>query len=299
MPLRLATRGSALALTQSRQVADALVSLHDGLRIELITITTTGDRVQDRPLHEIGGKGLFTKEVELALLAGEADFAVHSFKDVPVTMPLVARAEAELVVAAVPRREDAGDALVTPDGRGVSDLRRGATVGTTSLRRRAQLLALRPDLKIVPLRGNVDTRLARVTAGDFDATVLAVAGLKRLGRWDDATMRPLDLDAMLPAAGQGALALQCRCEDDGTRRMLAALDDEPTRRCVAAERALVLALHGDCTSPIGAYAVPLGQAAVRLRGCYESPLGLTHAEAAGEGDAAARQVAAALVPRLA
>ena len=301
MPLRLATRGSALALTQSRQVADALSAAHGGIRIELVVVTTTGDRVQDRPLHEIGGKGLFTKEVELALLAGEADFAVHSFKDVPTTMPLVARAETELVIAAVPRREDARDALVTPDGRGVADLKEGASVGTTSLRRRAQLLALRPDLRIKPLRGNVDTRLARVMAGDFDATVLAVAGLKRLGRWDEATMRAFDAESMLPAAGQGALALQCRREDDGTRRLLAALDDEPTRRYVAAERDLVAALHGDCTSPIGAFAQPAAGSGVepagqrvRLRGCYESPSGLRRAEATGHPDIVAAEVAAHL-----
>ena len=304
MPLRLATRGSALALTQSRQVADALSAAHGGLAVGLVVVTTTGDRVQDRPLHEIGGKGLFTKEVELALLAGEADFAVHSFKDVPVTMPLVARAEAELVVAAVPRREDSRDALVTPGGVGVADLKHGASVGTTSLRRRAQLLALRPDLRILPLRGNVDTRLGRVADGDFDATVLAVAGLKRLGRWDEATMRALEFDAMLPAAGQGALALQCRRDDDGTRRLLSALDDEPTSRCVAVERDLVTALHGDCTSPIGALAQLAADsgvepgvepgASVFLRGCYESPAGLRRAEATGGAAAVAARVATGL-----
>ena len=302
MPLRLATRGSALALTQSRQVADALAAAHGGgVAVELVVVTTTGDRVQDRPLHEIGGKGLFTKEVELALLAGEADFAVHSFKDVPTTMPLVARAEAELVVAAVPRREDARDALVTPDGRGVTDLEHAASVGTTSLRRRAQLLALRPDLRVEPLRGNVDTRLGRVLAGDFDATVLAVAGLKRLGRWDAARMRTFSFAEMLPAAGQGALALQCRRDDDGTRRLLAALDDEPTRRCVAVERDLVAALHGDCTSPIGASAqlaaasgVESGVPRVRLRGCYETPGGLRRAEATGGAEQVASAVAADL-----
>ena len=281
MTLRLATRGSALALAQSRQVADALCAARPGLQVEIVTVTTTGDRVQDRPLHDIGGKGLFTKEVELALLAGEADFAVHSFKDVPVTMPLVARAEEELVIASVPRREDARDALVTQGGGGVDDLPIRATVGTTSLRRRALLLNARPDLDVVTLRGNVDTRLARLAGGDFDAILLAVAGLKRMGRWDPAMMRPLDEAAFTPAAGQGALALQCRRDDVGTRSALAALDHPPTRRCVQAERALVQALGGDCTSPIGAHATG-GAVWFRLRACFEINGRLHRAEHEGD-----------------
>src|SRR4051794_30324751 len=229
--LRLGTRGSLLARAQSRLVADELMRRHAGLRIELITITTTGDVVTDRPLNEIGGKGLFTKELEQALLRGEIDFAVHSFKDVPVTQPLID--PAELMIAAVPPREDPADVLVSLSWRSLKDLPAGAVVGTSSLRRRAQVLAARPDVTVVPLRGNIDTRIRKLRERQFDAMLLALAGVKRAGLFDPAIMTPLG-DEVLPAAGQGAVALQSRRDDERTRSILAALDDPGRRMCVAA-----------------------------------------------------------------
>jgi hydroxymethylbilane synthase len=254
--LRLGTRGSLLARAQSRLIADELMRRHAGLRIELITITTTGDVVTDRPLNEIGGKGLFTKELEQALLRGEIDFAVHSFKDVPVTEPLID--PAELMIAAVPPREDPADVLVSLSWRSLKDLPAGAVVGTSSLRRRAQVLAARPDVTVVPLRGNIDTRIRKLRERQFDAMLLALAGVKRAGLFDPAIMTPLG-DEVLPAAGQGALALQCRRDDERTRSILAALDDPVSRLCVEAERAIVLGLRGDCHSPIAAAAIIAGE----------------------------------------
>lgn len=256
--LRLATRGSALALAQSRQVARALEAAHPGLRIDLFTVTTTGDRVQDRPLHDIGGKGLFTKEVEQALLRNEADFAVHSMKDVPVTMPLVPEAAERLVISAVPPRQEVRDVLVSHKASTLEALPAGATVGTTSPRRVAQLLQVRPDLQIIPLRGNVDSRLEKLAAGSLDACLLAMAGLARLERFDPAFMHGLDPAVFIPAAGQGALALQCREQDLPVRRILGAIDDAATRACVDLEREVVRLLEGDCTSPIGVWATESG-----------------------------------------
>ncbi|MGF1632633.1 MAG: hydroxymethylbilane synthase [Phycisphaerae bacterium] len=253
-PIRLATRGSPLALAQSGQVA-ATLQAATGREVTLVVVTTGGDRVQDRPLHDAGGKGLFTKEIELALLAREADVAVHSFKDVPVTQPLVPDSATALVVAGVPVREDVRDVLIVREGAvAVSELPAGARVGTTSLRRRALLLDARPDLHISTLRGNVDTRLGKLAEGAFDAIVLAAAGLKRLGRFDAARMHPLPVAAFVPAAGQGALALQCRADDAALVAALGGLSDRATADCVAAERAVVRLLDGDCQSPIGAYA---------------------------------------------
>src|SRR5688572_21008652 len=250
--VRLGTRGSLLARAQSQLIANELQRVHPGLRVELVTITTTGDRVMDRPLHELGGKGLFTKEIEQALLAGEIDFAVHSFKDVPVTMPLVDTSA--LVVAAVPKREDPRDALVSHKAARLEDLPRGARVGTGSLRRRCQVLHLRPDLVIEPIRGNIDTRLRKLRDGEFDAIVLATAGLIRAGMYEPGLMNPIGPESVLCAAGQGALALQCRRDDAGTRRLLSALNDPDTELSVRAERGIVLGLHGDCHSPIAAHA---------------------------------------------
>lgn len=251
--LRLGTRGSLLARTQSGQVADALRHAHPGLAVELVIISTTGDRIQDRLLAETGGKGLFTKELELALLAGEIDLAVHSMKDVPVTMPLVD--QAELIVAAVPKREDHRDVLVSMKGGAIGELPQGATVGTGSSRRRCQLLQARPDLNIPPLRGNIDTRLRKLAEGEYDAIVLALAGLKRIGRYDPAFMFPIDPALLLPSAGQGALALQCRRGDLRTIELIGALNDPETADAVTAERGVVAAMEGDCHTPLAALAV--------------------------------------------
>ena len=266
--LRLGTRGSLLATAQSRLVADALQQLHPHLNVQLVTIKTTGDRVTDRPLHEVGGKGVFTKEIEQALLDGAVDFAVHSFKDVPVTMPLVE--QANLTFAAVPEREDARDVLVASRAIRIADLPKGARVGTSSPRRAAQLRALRSDVVCEPIRGNIDTRLRKLLDGQYDAILLAMAGLKRAGLFDEAAMAPVEFDEILPAAGQGALVLQCRKDDVKTIDLLRPLSDPETATCVAAERKLVELLKGDCHSPIGAYATvtktgPLILAAVGAR----------------------------------
>lgn len=256
--LRLGTRGSTLARIQSQLVADALEKRHPGLQVDLVIRKTTGDQIQDRPLHEAGGKGLFTKELEQALLDREIDFAVHSFKDVPVTEPLVS--QEDLVVAAIPVREDPRDVLIsTGPARRIQDLPRGARIGTGSLRRRCQVLAVRDDLQVEMIRGNIDTRLRRLQEGRYDAIVLAMSGLRRSGLFDQASMHPITLDEMLPAAAQGALAFQCRRSDRRTRELLAGLDDPQSAICVEVERMLVDALDGDCHSPIGAYASLIGQ----------------------------------------
>jgi len=252
--LRLGARGSLLSRMQGQWVADALEKRHPGVRVELVIVKTTGDQVQDKPLRDIGGKGLFTKELELALLNREIDFAVHSYKDVPVTQPLVAAAPAELIIVAVPQREDPRDTLCATDIRRIQDLPQGAKVGTSSLRRRCQLLAIRPDLDILMIRGNVDTRVKKRRGGEYDAIVLAMAGLRRSALYDAGDMTPIELDELLPAAAQGALAIQCRRNDDDTRELLAFLDDAQTAACVDLERRVVAALEGDCHSPIAALA---------------------------------------------
>lgn len=254
--LRLGTRGSLLARAQSGMVASLLEDRHPGLKVELVLFRTSGDQIADRPLHAFGGKGLFTKELEQALLAGSIDFAVHSFKDVPVTMPLVG--QDDLIIAAVPAREDPRDVLISAGGLMIAELPEGARVGTGSLRRRCQLLAARPDLRAEPVRGNVDTRLRKCLSGEFDAIVLAMAGLKRSGLFDSGTMRPIDPSEMLPAPGQGALALQCRRNDASTRQLLSVLNDPTSANCVTAERELVRLLEGDCHSPIAAWAARQG-----------------------------------------
>ncbi|MEI8196297.1 MAG: hydroxymethylbilane synthase [Phycisphaerae bacterium] len=261
-PVRLGARGSLLSRLQSGQVSQMLQASHRGLVVELNVIKTSGDRIQDRPLHEFGGKGLFTKELELALLEGQVDFVVHSFKDVPVTMPLVA--QQDLLIAAVPRRADPRDVLASTKARSLKDLPAGAKVGTGSLRRQSQILALRPDLQVVPIRGNVDTRLRKLEDGEYDAVILALAGAKRSGLFDGSFMTPIDSDTLLPAAGQGALALQCRKADTRMRELLAVLNDPVTFQCVELERAVVKQLEGDCHSPIAALAEMSGST-VRLR----------------------------------
>lgn len=253
MVLRLATRGSTLALWQAHHVKRRLESAHDGLRVDLSTIRTTGDRITDVPLARIGDKGLFTKEVDRALLTGEADLAVHSLKDIPTTL------EPGLDLGAVLEREDPRDAVVfAPDTPpALADLPDGARIGTSSLRRRAQLLHRRPDLQVVDLRGNLDTRLDRIAAGAFDAAILARAGLIRLVR-EEAVGEVLEPPAWLPAVGQGALAIAIRGDDDDTRRLLRPLDHADTRATTTAERSFLRKLEGGCQVPIGALANVVG-----------------------------------------
>jgi hydroxymethylbilane synthase len=253
--LRLGTRGSALATAQSRLVADELMRLVPNVRVEICLIRTTGDKFQNRSLAEEGGKGLFVKELEEALLEKRIDFAVHSYKDVPVTMPLVD--QSDLVIAAVPLREDVRDVVVMREpARGPTPA--GAIVGTSSLRRRCQILELIPDARIELLRGNIDTRIAKLRDGQYDIILLAAAGLKRAGLFDPAFMQFLDAGKFLPAPAQGALAIQCRRSDEPTREILSVLNHAAAAQCVEAERSLVLRLRGDCHSPIAALAVLSG-----------------------------------------
>ncbi|MFO0676592.1 MAG: hydroxymethylbilane synthase [Polyangiaceae bacterium] len=245
--MRYATRRSMLALAQSRAFVRALSEKNPGLAFDEVQIVTTGDRIQDRPLSEVGGKGLFVKEIEEALLDGRADLAVHSIKDVPGTLP------DGLVIECVPKREDPRDVLVSPRYGSLAALPEGAKVGTSSLRRSVLLHAARPDLAIVPLRGNVDTRLKKVDAGDCDAIVLARAGLVRLGLEARAT-EILSIDVSLPAVGQGALGIECREGDATTLDVLAKVHDPETMMAVAAERGVMIALGGDCKTPLGAHA---------------------------------------------
>jgi hydroxymethylbilane synthase len=256
MLLRLGARGSMLSLMQSGQVAEKLKKRHPFLQVPLCVVQTSGDRITEGALHEFGGKGLFTRELEQALLDGRVDFAVHSLKDVPVTMPLVD--PEKLVIAAVPVRENPRDVLVSLKARRIADLPQGAKVGTGSLRRQSQILALRPDVKVSLLRGNVDTRIRKLKSGDYDAVILAMAGLVRSGLFDEKIMTPIGIDELLPAAGQGALALQCRRGDEKTAALLRVLDDRQTHLCVDLERAVVARLNGDCHSPIAAYATVEG-----------------------------------------
>jgi hydroxymethylbilane synthase len=244
---RLGTRGSALALAQAEVVRTALRQAHPGLVVETEVIRTSGDRPGSAPLGPAGLKGLFVKEIEEALLAGRIDAAVHSMKDLP------ARLAPGLMLAAVPPRAAAHDVLVWRGTGGLAALPPGLRLGTSSVRRRAQLLAHRPDLRVVAIRGNVDTRLRRWRDGEVDALVLAAAGLERLGvPLPEAA--PLAPEEFVPAVGQGALALECRVDDDATRARLAPLDHAPTATAVTAERSFLLAVGGDCNTPLGAHA---------------------------------------------
>lgn len=245
--LRIATRKSPLALWQTEHVAARLRAAHPGLQVELLPLSTRGDEVLDRSLATIGGKGLFLKELEVAMHDGRADCAVHSLKDVPMLM------ESGFVLAAILERGDPADAFVSNRHAGVDALPPGARVGTSSLRRQAQLRTHRADLELVDLRGNVNTRLARLDAGDYDAIVLACAGLQRLGFGDRIRAR-LDAPEWIPAPAQGALAVECRVDDPAMQALLAPLDHAATRACVEAERALNRALDGSCQVPIAAYA---------------------------------------------
>lgn len=245
--LRVATRASALALWQSRHVASRLEALEPGLSVELVPIKTEGDRILDRPLAAIGGKGLFIKELEVAMAEGRADLAVHSMKDVPAELP------GGFALAAILEREDPRDVLVSSAGASVDALPRGARVGTSSLRRRSQLLARRPDLEVRDLRGNVPTRLQRLRDGDYDAIVLAAAGLRRLELFD-GDCHCLTVEEMLPAVGQGAIGIECRADDTRLRELLARLDHAETVARVTAERAMNHCLGGSCQVPIAGHA---------------------------------------------
>ena len=243
--IRIGTRGSALALWQAHHVKDLLEAR--GHAVELNVITTTGDKLLDRRLELVGGKGAFLKEIEEALLAGQVDLAVHSLKDVPTQLP------AGLGLCAFLERADPRDGLASRDGRGLDALPKGARVGTTSLRRKAQLRARRPDLEIVDLRGNVDTRLRKLREGEFDAILLAMAGVTRLGRAAEMT-EVIEPEVLLPAPGQGAIALECRTDDAAVLAAAAALNHADTERAVTAERSFLSALGGGCNVPLGAWA---------------------------------------------
>jgi len=277
--LRIATRQSALALWQAHHVAAQLGALHPGIAIELVPLSTRGDLILDRPLAAIGGKGLFLKELEVAMLDRRADLAVHSLKDVPMEL------DAEFALGAVLERADPADAFVSVRCARVDDLPDGAGVGTSSLRRQAQLRALRPDLRILDLRGNVGTRLAKLDAGDYDAIILACAGLERLGESRRIRSR-LEPPDWLPAAAQGAIAIEYRSGDAAVAALLAPLDDRTTATCVAAERALTRHLQGNCQVPIAAYAVETEQG-LHLSGLVgQAATGqLVRAEGSGATDA--------------
>ena len=244
--LRIATRKSPLALWQANHVRDALMARNSGLDVELFTMTTQGDKILDTPLAKVGGKGLFVKELELGILEGEADLAVHSMKDVPVEFP------DGLGLAAILEREDPRDALISNAFTSIDTLPQGARVGTSSLRRQCQLRARRPDLEVLDLRGNVNTRLAKLDIGDYDAILLAAAGVKRMG-WEDRITELLPPEQFLPAIGQGAIGIEIRVADEKVSRIVEALNDERTATRIRAERALNKRLQGGCQVPIAGY----------------------------------------------
>ncbi len=242
---RLGTRASPLAMAQAHLVRGALIAAHPGISIEICPQVASGDKILDRALAEVGGKALWTKELDIALIAGEIDFAVHSMKDVETLRP------PEFVIAAMPERADVRDRLVGAES--IAALRQGARFGTSAPRRRAQLLRQRPDLEIVLLRGNVNSRLAKIERGEADATLLAAAGLARLDMADVGT--PIPVEALLPAPSQGAIGVECRADDDRVRDLLASINHAATFICVLAERALLAGLSGDCRSPVAALAL--------------------------------------------
>jgi hydroxymethylbilane synthase len=272
--IRIGTRGSALALWQANHVQARLAAL--GHEVEIRVIVTTGDRILDRRLENVGGKGAFLKEIEEAILAGEVDLAVHSLKDVPTLQP------AGLTLCALLERADPRDALLSSGVR-LAELPQGAVVGTTSLRRQALLGALRPDLVVEPLRGNVDTRIRRLREGRFQAILLAMAGVTRLGRAGEVT-EALDPRQFVPAPGQGAIALECRNEDQAVRAAVAPLDHAATARAVAAERAFLEALGGGCNVPLGAHATTSGEQ-VEIAGFVASTDGRTMLRGEARGGA--------------
>jgi hydroxymethylbilane synthase len=291
--LRIATRKSPLALWQSEHVADLLRVAHPGLEVELLPMSTRGDQVLDRSLSQIGGKGLFLKELEEAMLRGEADCAVHSLKDVPMDL------DGPFVLPAILQRADPADAFVSNDHADLDALPPGARVGTSSLRRQTQLRARRPDLQLLDLRGNVNTRLGKLDAGHYDAIVLACAGLQRLGL-DERIRSRLHPPQWLPAPAQGAIAVECRSDDSATQLLFAALDHASTRLCVEAERAMNRTLHGSCQVPVAAFATLHEGGVMQLQGLVGSASDgrMVRAQAGGRADAPdalGREVAAQLL----
>ena len=280
-PIRIGTRGSPLALAQAEEVRRRLLKAHGDLEpdeVGLEVIKTTGDRFVSRPLTEIGGKGLFVKEIEEALLGRRIDFAVHSMKDMPAALP-----EGLLIPCLLPR-EDPRDALISPEAASLAELPRGATVGTSSIRRKAQVLRSRPDLRVVNFRGNVETRLRKLAQGQAAATILALAGLIRLGKRDRVTS-VLEVSEMMPAVAQGAIGVECRADDDRAHDLLGPLNDAATATCVGAERALLAALGGSCRTPIAALAELDGTGRVGFRARVLSPDGRRVFEARRAGPA--------------
>ncbi|MFD0674376.1 hydroxymethylbilane synthase [Cohnella sp. GCM10027633] len=294
------SRQSTLALTQTQQTIDAIRKLCEDAGLaytfEVKPIVTRGDRILDVTLSKVGGKGLFVKEIEQALLDGEIDFAVHSMKDMPFELP------EGLTVGAIPARQDARDCLISDSADSLEQLPQGARVGTSSLRRAAQLYAHRPDLKIESIRGNIDTRIRKLQDEGFDAILLAAAGLHRMG-WQDRITAYLPPEVCLPAVGQGALAIECRQDDEDVLAMLRLINDPVTERTVAAERRLLGLLNGGCQVPIGAYAAAASSepgAALTLTGIVASPDGRTLLKESATGDDPSRvgfEVAQALLAR--
>ena len=247
MIIRIGTRASQLALTQTKWVMNRILDQHADVKVELIKIITKGDRIVDKPLSSIGGKGLFVKEIEEAMIRKEIDVAVHSLKDVPAELP------EDLFIGIIPEREDPHDVLISKNNTPLKDLPKGSSIGTSSLRRSSQLLNYRPDLKIVPLRGNLDTRLRKLETTDIDGIILAAAGLKRLGLANKIT-ESLPFDLMLPAVAQGSLGLELRRNDEHTRDILRFLDHYPARLTTEAERSFLARLEGGCQVPIAGFA---------------------------------------------
>lgn len=290
MALRIGTRASKLALAQTNYVAGRLREAHPGLEIELVEITTAGDRDQASALSE--GVGWFTSTIQQALQAGEIDVAVHSFKDLPTKRP------EGLVIAAVPVREDPRDALVSRSGKTLLELPAGAVVGTSSPRREAQIRGIRADLDIRPIRGNVDTRLRKLDDGEYDAIVLALAGLRRLGLEDRVT-QVFGLYDIVPAPAQGVIAVECRAGDAETRRLLAAIDDAAIRQSVAAERAFLAEIDAGCSFPAAAFAEHFGTT-LKLHGLLAPEGNIVRSKITGPADAAAglgRELARELMAR--
>ena len=289
--VRIATRKSALALWQAEFVKAELLRHHPALQVELVPMSTQGDKILDTPLAKIGGKGLFVKELETAMLDGRADIAVHSIKDVPVAFP------DGLVLQTICQREDPRDAFVSNQFQDLSQLPHGAVVGTSSLRRQCQLKALRPDLTVRDLRGNVNTRLAKLDNGEFAAIILASAGLIRLG-FSARIASYLEPEQSLPANGQGAVGIECRSDDTAIQQLLAPLEHQPTRLCVLAERAMNRRLQGGCQVPIGAFATLNGDQ-LQLRGLVGSLDGSVIIRAEQTGNAEhAEQIGLAVAEQL-